>query len=77
MGYGIIYFEDGHTEEILGYVKSDKSGIYEINTCSGIYYMHVYVHTMPSGSHCIRRKYFKETIDGSFIYAPIDRVVLI
>ena len=77
MGYGIIYFEDGHTEVILGYVKSTKSGIYELHTCSGIYHMHIYVHESPSGFHSIRHKYFKETDDGSFVYAQIDKVVLI
>lgn len=77
MSCGVVYFKDGHTEEILGCVKSERSGIYEIHTDSGIYYMHPYIHTMPSGYKSTRYKYFKETADGSFIYAQISRVTLL
>ena len=77
MDYGVVYFKDGHTEEILGYAESKHKNIHEIHTDSGIYYKHGYIHTMPSGYKCVRYKYFKESPDGSFEYAPINRVVLI
>lgn len=73
---GIVYFKDGHAEEITDYKTFGMSGFAAFHAPSGTYYYEETVHKISDGYFAKRHKFSKAgcLVDED---TGIDKIVLV